>query len=70
MDDYILESDHYGYYSKGADFAITVEKEDEMNIPEYLKMYAFDADDTSKFPTSKKGTTGLSGDFRKVILAK
>ncbi|XP_050457646.1 5-methylcytosine rRNA methyltransferase NSUN4 isoform X2 [Cataglyphis hispanica] len=59
MDDWILESQHYGYYKEGADFSVNVEKEAILTFPQYLNIYTFEEDNDSDFPSPKKGSTGV-----------
>ncbi|XP_029659923.1 5-methylcytosine rRNA methyltransferase NSUN4 isoform X1 [Formica exsecta] len=59
MNDWILESQHYGYYKEGADFSIKVEKEAILTFPQYLNIYTFEEDNDSDFPSPKKGSTGV-----------
>ena len=61
MDDFVLESEHYGFYSKGADFEIKVEEEDTLNFPEHLHLYAFEPSNKTKFPRPKSRITGVDG---------
>lgn len=63
LDDWVLESDHYNYYTKGADFTIKVEDDDSFSIPKHLKLYTFEPDNYNRFRTSKRGTTGVLGTF-------
>ncbi|KMQ95570.1 methyltransferase nsun4 [Lasius niger] len=59
MEDWILESQHYGYYKEGADFSINVEKEAILMFPQYLNIYTFEESNDSQFPSPKKGSTGV-----------
>ncbi|XP_043463650.1 5-methylcytosine rRNA methyltransferase NSUN4 [Leptopilina heterotoma] len=59
LDDWVLESEHYGYYSKGEDFTISIEEDDSFSIPEQLKLYTFEPHNFSRFRSSKRGTTGV-----------
>ncbi|KAL6426673.1 hypothetical protein ACFW04_009211 [Cataglyphis niger] len=59
MDDWILESQHYGYYKEGANFSINVKKEAILTFPQYLNIYTFEEDNDSDFPSPKKGSTGV-----------
>ncbi|XP_014482859.1 PREDICTED: 5-methylcytosine rRNA methyltransferase NSUN4 [Dinoponera quadriceps] len=58
-DDWVLESQHYGYYNQGADFSVKIEKEPILTFPEYLNIYTFEEDNYSKFPPPKKGSTNV-----------
>ena len=59
LDDWLLESDHYGYYEKGAGLKVKVEIDPILNIPEHLKVYTFEALNDSKFPSPKRGVVGV-----------
>lgn len=60
MDDWLLESEHYGYYSRSADFSVNVEKDRPvLNIPEHLKVYTFEALNHSTFPSPREGSAGV-----------
>ncbi|XP_029157751.1 5-methylcytosine rRNA methyltransferase NSUN4 [Nylanderia fulva] len=59
MEDWILESQHYGYYKEGADFSINIEKEATLMFPQYLNIYTFEENNDSPFPSPKNGSTGV-----------
>lgn len=61
MEDWILESQHYGYYKEGADFSINIEKEAILMFPQYLNIYTFEENNDSPFPFPKIGSTGVLG---------
>ena len=61
MDDFILESEHYNYYSQGADFSIRIEDEYNLNFPEKLGIYTFEEANFTKFRRAKTGETQVSG---------
>jgi len=61
MEDWVLESQHYGYYNEGSDFSAKVEKEAVLTFPHYLDIYTFEESNDSKFPSPKKGSTGVLG---------
>ena len=63
MEDWILESDHYSYYKQGADFTVTIEKEQSLSIPKHLTMYTFEENNNSRFKSAKRGSTGVVGMF-------
>ncbi|XP_058804927.1 5-methylcytosine rRNA methyltransferase NSUN4 [Phymastichus coffea] len=63
MDDFILESEHYGHYSKGADFVIQIEEDHTLNFPDQLLIYTFEESNDMIFPKSKTGTTKVSDYF-------
>ncbi|KYM96279.1 PREDICTED: 5-methylcytosine rRNA methyltransferase NSUN4 [Cyphomyrmex costatus] len=60
MEDWILESQHYGYYKEGADFSGNTEKEVVLTFPQYLNIYTFEESNDSRFPSPKKGSTNVS----------
>lgn len=60
MEDWVLESQHYSYYNEGADFSINIEKESILTFPQHLNIYTFENTNDSKFPSPKKGSTGVS----------
>lgn len=60
LDEWIPESQHYSYYTKGQDFPLTVEPETEFSFPEHLKVYTFEMDsECTSFPEPKRGQTGV-----------
>lgn len=61
MDDWILESQHYGYYKEGAEFSVKVEEEALLTFPYYLNIYTFERENDTKFPSPKKGSTDVLG---------
>lgn len=60
-DDFVFESEHYGYYTQGADFVVKKEKESLLNFPEKLLLYTFEEGSFTKFPRAKKGSTQVLG---------
>lgn len=63
MEDWVLESQHYGYYKEGASFSVNIEKEILLTFPQYLNIYTFEENNDSRFPSPKKGSTGVLGWF-------
>lgn len=61
MEDWIFESQHYGYYKEGADFSVKIEKEAMLTFPQFLNIYTFEENNDSKFSFPKKGSTGVLG---------
>ncbi|XP_012223901.1 5-methylcytosine rRNA methyltransferase NSUN4 [Linepithema humile] len=59
MEDWILESQHYGYYKEGANFSVNIEQEGVLTFPQYLNIYTYEEDNDSKFLSPKKGSTGV-----------
>ncbi|CAL7946971.1 unnamed protein product [Xylocopa violacea] len=60
LDDFVLESDHYKFYTKTNDFQVEVEKESVLPFPEHLHVYTFERSNNTRFPNPKKGSTGVS----------
>lgn len=60
MEDWVLESQHYGYYKEGSEFSVNVEKEMVLTFPQFLNIYTFEGSNNSKFPSPRKGSTGVS----------
>lgn len=61
LDDWVLESDHYKFYTEADDFKVNIENEHVLPFPEYLHVYTFERDNYTRFPSPKKGTTGVLG---------
>lgn len=61
MENWVLESQHYGYYKEGLGFSVNIEKEVVLTFPHYLNIYTFEESNDSKFPSPKKGSTGVLG---------
>ncbi|XP_018050637.1 PREDICTED: 5-methylcytosine rRNA methyltransferase NSUN4 isoform X2 [Atta colombica] len=59
MEDWVLESQHYGYYKEGANVLVNIEKEVLLTFPQYLNIYTFEENNDSRFPSPKKGSTGV-----------
>lgn len=59
MEDWVLESKYYEYYSKSSDFEIFVEEEEVLSFPKHLKLYTFEGFSEAKFPPPKKGATDV-----------
>lgn len=57
-EDWILESDHYSYYQVTSDFNVKIEKS-ELHFPEHLNVYCYEPQNSSKFPSPTKGSTGV-----------
>ncbi|KAJ8680682.1 hypothetical protein QAD02_016469 [Eretmocerus hayati] len=57
MDDFVLESEHLGYYTQAADFSVKVEKEYELNFPDNLAIYTFEESSKAQFPNPEIGST-------------
>ncbi|KAM3965789.1 5-methylcytosine rRNA methyltransferase l(2)10685 [Aphomia sociella] len=60
MDEWLPESLHYSFYSKGDDFPLAKEPETEFKIPEHLKVYTYEMDsEWHMFPEPKRCNTGV-----------
>ncbi|XP_053610282.1 5-methylcytosine rRNA methyltransferase NSUN4 [Plodia interpunctella] len=60
MDDWLPESLHYSFYTKGKDFPLVIEPETEMTFPEHLKVYTYEMDsEWSMFPEPRRCNTGV-----------
>jgi 5-methylcytosine rRNA methyltransferase NSUN4 len=63
MEDWVLESDHYKYYSSSADFPLSIEMENELEIPENLHLYTYEMGNISQFMRPKNSETGVLTHF-------
>lgn len=66
-----MESDHYKFYTKADDFKVNVENEHVLPFPEHLHVYAFERDNYTRFPSPRKGSTGVLGlyfNFHSIII--
>lgn len=60
LDEFVLESQHYSYYSKGQDFPILIEPESELQYPEHLKVFTYEMDsEYIMFPEPRRCKTGV-----------
>ncbi|XP_076675344.1 5-methylcytosine rRNA methyltransferase l(2)10685 [Andrena cerasifolii] len=59
LNDWVLESDHYDFYKKGADFKVDIVEESVLPIPVHLHAYSFDKGSDAMFPSPRKGSTGV-----------
>ncbi|XP_031850578.2 5-methylcytosine rRNA methyltransferase l(2)10685 [Nomia melanderi] len=59
LNDYVLESDYYNFYNKGADFKINIVEESTLPFPEHLHVYTFEDNNYTRFPSPKLGSTGV-----------
>ena len=62
-EDFILESDHYRYYSNTTDFPLKVEMELNFRIPDNLQLYTYEQGNISTFRSPRRTTTGVSSHF-------
>ncbi|XP_076653557.1 5-methylcytosine rRNA methyltransferase l(2)10685 [Halictus rubicundus] len=60
LDGYILESDYYKFYNRGANFKVDIVKESTLPFPEHLHPFTFVSDSDTIFPYPKRGSTGVS----------
>lgn len=60
LDGYVLESDYYKFYNKGADFKVDIVKESTLPFPEHLHPFTFERESDAIFPYPKRGSTGVS----------
>lgn len=58
-EDFILESDHFRYYSKSSDFPLKIEREHKLEFPENLHVYCYEEENLTEFPHPKSGSTGV-----------
>ncbi|XP_003704061.2 5-methylcytosine rRNA methyltransferase l(2)10685 isoform X2 [Megachile rotundata] len=59
LDDWVLESDQYKFYTKAQDFKVDIVKESVLSFPEHLHVYIHEKGNNSRFPNPKIGTTGV-----------
>lgn len=59
MEDFVLESEHYKYYSDQVDFPLEFIKDTDVHFPETLNMYTFEKGNISPFKPPKRGSTGV-----------
>lgn len=63
MEDWVLESDHYKYYSTSADFPLRIELEPELRFPEHLHVYTYEHGNISAFPRARRSCTNVSSHY-------
>lgn len=63
MEDWVLESDHYKYYSKTTEFPLNIEIEEDLEISENLHMYTYEKGNVSEFVRPRPSSTGVSTHF-------
>lgn len=63
MEDWIPESDYYKYYSSTTDFPLTIEKETDLDFPEYLNVFTYEKGNVSTFAKPKRSKTGVLTHF-------
>ncbi|XP_073976857.1 5-methylcytosine rRNA methyltransferase l(2)10685 isoform X2 [Rhodnius prolixus] len=60
MEDWMLESQHFSYYAGSLDYPIRVIEQDMLEFPVHLNAYTFELGNVERFPSPKKGSTGVS----------
>jgi 5-methylcytosine rRNA methyltransferase NSUN4 len=63
MEDFVLESDHYRYYSNTTDFPLKIEIDLSFKIPENLQLYTYEQGNISTLRTPRQTSTGVSSHF-------
>lgn len=63
MEDWVLESDHYKYYSTNADFPLRIELETELTFPEHLHIYTYERGNISNFAKARRSCTNVSSHY-------
>lgn len=63
MEDWVLESDHYKYYSTADDFPLTIELETELTFPEHLHIYTFERGNITNFQRARRSCTNVSSHY-------
>ncbi|KAJ8916818.1 hypothetical protein NQ315_005825 [Exocentrus adspersus] len=58
-EDFILESSHYKLYDNNSRFNVQVEKEYDIDFPEHLNVYCYEAESESTFQSAKKSVAGV-----------
>ncbi|KAK7865862.1 hypothetical protein R5R35_003978 [Gryllus longicercus] len=59
LEDRVLDSEHYSYYSGDTDFPLTVKKEFDLNYPDHLKVFMYERGNVTSFESPKRGSTGV-----------
>lgn len=63
MEDWVLESDHYKYYSTTTDFPLSIEMETQLTFPENLHIFTYEKGNISGFPKASRSVTGVSSHY-------
>ncbi|XP_055386297.1 5-methylcytosine rRNA methyltransferase NSUN4 [Condylostylus longicornis] len=63
MENWVLESDHYKYYSTNSDFPLEIQMENEINFPETLSLYTYEKGNCSTFIPPYNCETGVLSHF-------
>ena len=62
-DDWVLESDHYKYYSTTNDFPLTIEIETNLTFPDNLHLFTYERGNVSTFMKPTRSVTGVSSHY-------
>lgn len=62
-EEFVPESEHYGYYSNTTDFPFKVEMETDLTIPDNLQLYTFEMGNVNDFQYPFKTITKVSSHF-------
>lgn len=63
MEDWVLESDHYKYYSTTTDFPLSIEMETQLTFPENLHIFTYEKGNVSGFRKARRSVTGVSSHY-------
>lgn len=63
MEDWVLESDHYKYYSTTTDFPLSIEMETALDFPENLHIFTYEKGNTSDFMKARRSCTNVSSHY-------
>lgn len=63
MEDWVLESDHYKYYSTTEDFPLRIELETQLDFPAHLQVYTFEKGNISNFHKARRSCTNVSSHY-------
>lgn len=63
MEDWVLESDHYKYYSTTTDFPLSIEMETTLDFPENLHIFTYEKGNISDFAKARRSCTNVSSHY-------
>lgn len=63
MEDWVLESDHYKYYSTTTDFPLCIEMETQLEFPENLHIFTYEKGNISDFMRARRSCTNVSSHY-------
>lgn len=63
MEDWVLESDHYKYYSTTTDFPLSIEMETTLDFPENLHIFTYEKGNISDFMKARRSCTNVSSHY-------